>query len=196
VVSAILGPFAIPLAVDRRRVEPPAPLVLQGGRARTGPIDVRVGVDGSARSTEAAEVALALLGPRVRRVTLASVLDFGATTPPASSELFPDPYPEDVAARELLGAVAGVVRTSTGIEPGTVVLAGDPADALERHALEEGYDVLVVGCRGRGLSKRLLGSCAAKMAAKTSVPVLLIPSAPTTHLTRDLTELAASPRSR
>jgi len=65
-----------------------------------------------------------------------------------------------------------------GIKPGSVILAGAPADALERYAIDEGYEVLVIGCRGKRLSKRLVGSCASTLACRAKVPVMLIPAVP------------------
>jgi nucleotide-binding universal stress UspA family protein len=52
-------------------------------------------------------------------------------------------------------------------------LAGRPAEALQRLAVESGHDLLVVGTRGAGLSKLLLGSTATALAAHAKVPVLL-----------------------
>ena len=54
-----------------------------------------------------------------------------------------------------------------------VLLAGRPAEALQRLAIEGGYDLLVVGARGAGLSRVLLGSTATTLAAHAKVPVLL-----------------------
>jgi nucleotide-binding universal stress UspA family protein len=178
VVSAMLGPFAIPLALQRRRLAMPDPVVLARGRTRRGRVDVLVGFDGSSDSIAAAELAIGLFGPRVRRVTLATVLDIDTAAPHADSRLYPQPWPEERQARELLDAAAVTLRASSGHEAGQVVLAGDPADALENYAREEGYEVIVVGCRGHGLSKMLLGSCASRLAGKTAVPVLIIPREP------------------
>ena len=61
-----------------------------------------------------------------------------------------------------------------------MILAGAPADALERYALEEDYEVVVIGCRGKGLSKLVLGSCASTLAGKAKVPVMLVPAVPAT----------------
>jgi nucleotide-binding universal stress UspA family protein len=44
---------------------------------------------------------------------------------------------------------------------------------LPRLAAEGGYDLLVVGGRGSGLSKVVLGSTATALAAQAKVPVLL-----------------------
>ena len=57
--------------------------------------------------------------------------------------------------------------------PDLILLPGQPAEALQRLAAEGGYDLLVVGGRGTGLSKVLLGSTATALAAQAKVPVLL-----------------------
>jgi nucleotide-binding universal stress UspA family protein len=41
-------------------------------------------------------------------------------------------------------------------------------------AAEDGYGLLVVGARGAGLASVLLGSVATRLAARASVPVLVI----------------------
>ena len=53
-------------------------------------------------------------------------------------------------------------------------MAGRPATVLDTIAAEDGYDLLVVGARGAGLSKVLLGSVASRLAARASVPVLVV----------------------
>jgi nucleotide-binding universal stress UspA family protein len=60
------------------------------------------------------------------------------------------------------------------LEPGTVLLVGQPAAALMKHAAEEGYELLVVGRRGHGASKALLGSTAMRLAHAAGVPVLVV----------------------
>lgn len=177
-VDALFGPFAIPLAIQRRHQAPPEPTVLAPGRARRGPVDLLIGFDGSASSMSAASVALELFGPRVRRVMLATVLDVDAARLHTADALHPVPWPEEEAARVQLEAAATDLRQRTGVSPGSVILAGEPADALEHYAIAEDYEVIVVGCRGKGLTKLVLGSCASSLASRTKVPALLIPTAP------------------
>jgi nucleotide-binding universal stress UspA family protein len=55
---------------------------------------------------------------------------------------------------------------------GIIILSGRPADALTEHALRDGYQLLVVGRRGRGASKAILGSTAAQLAS-APIPVLV-----------------------
>ena len=53
-------------------------------------------------------------------------------------------------------------------------MAGRPATTLDTIAAEDGYDLLVVGARGTGMSSVLLGSVATSLAARASVPVLIV----------------------
>jgi nucleotide-binding universal stress UspA family protein len=53
-------------------------------------------------------------------------------------------------------------------------MAGRPATTLDTIAAEDGYDLLVVGARGAGLSSVLLGNVASRLAARASVPVLVV----------------------
>ena len=177
-VSAIFGPFSVPLALHRWRAERPLPTVLTTGRVQRGPVDLLIGMDGSEASLSAALLAVRLFGSRVRRVTLAAVLDVDTAEPHADNVLHPKPWPEELLARANLELAAAALKEHLVQSPGSVILAGAPGDALERYAIDENYEVIVVGCRGRGLSKLLLGSCASRLACNTHVPVLLIPAEP------------------
>lgn len=177
-VAAVFGPFAIPLALQRRHQAKPDTVVLSPGRAGRGPVDLLIGLDGSESSLAAASLALHLFGPRARRVTLTSVLDLDTARSHDDDVTDPEPWPEERDARLRLDEAATALQESTGVRPGSVILAGRPADALEQHALAEGYEVIVVGHRGKGLSKRVLGSCASDLAGRTKVPVLLVPAEP------------------
>jgi hypothetical protein len=157
VVSAILGPFAIPLALQHRHGAQPQPSVLSRGRARRGPIDLLIGLDGSESSMSAASLALRLFGPRVRRVTLATVLDVDTAAPHADDALYPEPWPEERAAREQLESAAAALAIEAGDKPGSVILAGDPADALEQ---------LRDGRRLRGDRRRVPGQGSVEAAAR------------------------------
>lgn len=68
--------------------------------------------------------------------------------------------------------LAGTGRAPPAL-PDLILLPGQPAEALQRLAAEGAYDLVVVGGRGSGLSKVLLGSTATTLAAQAKVPVLL-----------------------
>lgn len=167
-LGTALGPLALVLAVPAARRPRGRPL--SSHRAATpGSVDVLVGIDGSAHAAAALQAALDLLGGRVGRIALATVLRLDDS---------PERRLEESAARQRLERVAAtVVRTGPSNRlltvPELVLLSGRPADELERFAIEEGYGLLVVGIRGAGLSTVLLGSAATALAGRGGVPVLV-----------------------
>lgn len=121
----------------------------------------------------AAKHAVDILGSRLGELVLCAVVDYEAQIDPSGDLVPPGAY--DAEAREMLEAVRVELGQWSGSDPTSVLLAGRPADALRRHAEESGTDLVVIGSRGRGLTKRLLGSCAAAMTHGSRVPVVLMP---------------------
>jgi nucleotide-binding universal stress UspA family protein len=163
-IGAVLGPIALPLAWGRIGSEPAAlnrEIVDALPGAGGGPVDVLAGIDGSAESETALRTAVEILGPRIGRLTLAGVTDFdyGSSQARADTE----------RALESLHAMAASASVSG---PGIMILSGRPADALSEHALRDGYQLLVVGRRGRGASKAILGSTASRLVS-APIPVLV-----------------------
>lgn len=164
VLGALFGPLALALAVDSVRQEGRVPpRVLIEGEPAEGDVDLLAGLDGSPESRAALERAVGLLGERVGRLTLAMVVDYDAALDPRDRDV------ERRAIEELAARAAAVCAC----RPETVVLAGRPAATLARYAKDEGFDLLVVGTRGRGASKALLGSVASQLAGNREIPVLI-----------------------
>lgn len=179
-LGAIVGPGAIPLARLANQREPYAsPVVLAGTEAaRKGGLRVLAGVDGSEHSTAAVETAAHLLGPRIDELILATVVDFEtvADSMPGTSapeDSWASPEERRIAADLLQRSASAVAPHLTG-EPTTVLLAGNPSDALHGYAQAHDIDLVVVGTRGHGLAKRLLGSCASRLARQSDVPVFIV----------------------
>lgn len=164
VLGAIFGPLTLVLVADRlRRVPEVEPRVLATGAAGAGPVNVLVGIDGSVESAAALETVVRLLGPRIGRLTLATVVDFDVAL-----EGRPPTAEREVAA-ELERLAAAVAE-----EPETEILAGPPAEALTERARDGGYHLLAIGSRGRGASKAVLGSVASLLARGCGIPVLVV----------------------
>jgi nucleotide-binding universal stress UspA family protein len=164
VLGIVFGPLVLPLAASAiRRDEPGLFERLSLGRVGTGSVDVLVGIDGSAQAEQALRKGVSLFGRRIGRLTLAAVLDYDVAS---GSVLAEDPQK---AQRDL-------VRTAktTSPQPETVVLSGRPAEALRKYAVEEAYDVIVVGRRGHGVNRVVLGSVASELARGDEVPVLIV----------------------
>jgi nucleotide-binding universal stress UspA family protein len=163
VTGTLLGPFALVLAIDARRHNErlrPVPLVgTVPATVGTGPVNVLVGSDGSPESAAAMDAAVELLGDRIGRLTVATVVPYGDVREP------------ERLATQRLRELAG--RTS-GRTPDLEVLHGHPSAALRQCAAEGGYELIAVGTRGRGLTRALLGSAASELARDSKVPVLLV----------------------
>jgi nucleotide-binding universal stress UspA family protein len=174
-LGTILGPLVVPLvaAAEHRRAD--RARLLRAGVPGRGPVDVLVGVDGSPEAAAALATVLDLLGPRLGRLALATVTDLDASV---------EHDRQQAQACAELERQAETVRAWLSTQPSgadgdgpripeLLLLAGRPAEALQRLAVKSGYDLLVVGTRGTGLSKVLLGSTATALAAHAKVPVLL-----------------------
>lgn len=162
VLGTLLGPAAILFALEARHEERMRPRVLSnpGGPDR-GHVDVLVGFDGSPESRACAEMTVELVGSRLGRLTLATVVPFDGGT---------------AAERSAIAAVEAEAKRLARLAPGVEVLHGHPATALAARARADGYEVLAIGTRGTGRA-HLFGSAASELARNSPVPVLLV-SAP------------------
>ena len=156
-IGFVFGPTAPLFAFEAWRRREPADVVAPGRTARDpGAADVLVGVDGAPGSAATILGAAELLGSRMGRLTVATVVphDAGAEV--------------DRMAEKALRALSADV-------PGArlEVLHGRPATALLERALEAGYDVVAVGPRGSGHGA-VLGSTARELAGVSKLPVLVV----------------------
>lgn len=135
---------------------------------------ILVAVDGSEHGNHAAWVGGELARALGARLTLLAVY----TAP--SSALGEPNYSAALnqalaEARDAIGAARQVVTRAGGAEPETESLAGAPAETIVRLARERGYDLVVVGTRGRGrVRAALLGSVSTAVAAGAGRPVLVV----------------------
>lgn len=160
-LGAMLGPLAIVAAVAtaRHEKEEEEPSLIARAVPLGGSVDVLVGIDGSVECRLALQKVIALLGPRLGRLCLATVVPY---------EDVPDHRRRAVAELDRHARLSGI--TGAGQE----LLFGPPAEALGDFARAGGYDVLVVGGRGRGLTKGVLGSTASAMATACPVPTMIV----------------------
>ncbi len=141
---------------------------------------VLVGVDGSS----AAQDALAWSADLVRRAGLELVV--ARVFVPTQAEISPDVDVElhDAQRRELDEWSAFLSGHAT--PTATVLLDGDPPDALLAAARDQHAELLVVGGRGAGGFSHLhLGSVAHHLVHHTTIPLAIVPTsgaAPVSHL--------------
>ena len=163
-VAVVLGPLFVPIAWERG--ERRSQLAASGGSAGStvdGP-KALVGWDGSPESRRAFDMALELLGPGWGSMLLVEVLSHEQAEAADGADL-------DTAAARLAELAARA--EAAGIVTRYQVMGGSPAETLRRVAEENGIDVLVVGRRGRGVSKRLLGSVSEDLIRHATTSVLV-----------------------
>jgi nucleotide-binding universal stress UspA family protein len=159
ILGTLFGPLGAIFAIEARSEERSRPeLVAQRKSSGAGPVDVLVGVDGSADSRAALITATELLGPRLGRLTLATVI----------------PYDCGFDLERTARAALEQQGEALGGGPRLELLHGRAASVLLERAAEDGYDLLVIGTRGAGASKAVLGSTAVAVARSAKVPVLLM----------------------
>ena len=164
VLTIAFGPLVLPLAASALRHHRQGLVQrLSFGHAGTGTVDVLGGIDGSSEAEQAIVSAIHMLGSRLGRVTLASVVDYDIAADSGMAE------EKDRASTAIARAAS-----ATGVQPETILLSGRPAEALRKRAVEEGYELIVIGRRGRGASRVLIGSVASELARGAEVPVLVV----------------------
>lgn len=165
-IGAVLGPLVVPLIISElRQYRGVQGQVLTAGTSEAGPVDALVGIDGSPESLAALDGIVRLIGPRLGRLTLAAVMEHGYLKTRTGME-------EEKRARARLEVAA---RSVAPVSAETVLLQGEPSDALGRHVEREGHHVIAIGSRGRGASKALLGSVASRLARHSPAPVFIVP---------------------
>jgi nucleotide-binding universal stress UspA family protein len=183
VKSVLLGSVSstVARASDRPVVVVPPLAGAAPNRRAPGHATIVCGVDGSDEATNAARVAatlaaalrleLVLVHAYRPRVPSAAIPAQGVA-PAIDQEAHERKQRE--AARSLVEAAAREVRDQASARMRVEV--GDAASALNRSAVEEDAELLVVGTHGRGpLASALLGSTAAQLAASASRPVVVVP---------------------
>jgi nucleotide-binding universal stress UspA family protein len=166
VIGLILGPLAIPVAIERIRFHGKE----SAGAARIptpkrAGFDLLAGLDGSEESANALHAAIALFGWDLSSVTLATVLDYDSELSPGAEEARRD-------ADRILDEAAASLEFSP---VKTKLLFGKPDRALAEFARSGGFELIVAGARGHGASKRLFGSVTEQLVGGTEVPVFVGP---------------------
>jgi nucleotide-binding universal stress UspA family protein len=163
-IGAVLGPLFIPIAAER--ADRSVTVEAGDGDPLPGGSSVVVGVDGSPGSDRAVLLAASLFGAARSHIVLVTVVDPDAADAPddeqrsgARSMLSERArwFGDDVAAGRIV----------------TRVVYGQPTRAIETTAETHGAAVVVLGRRGAGLSRHLLGSVATQITQRAAVPVLL-----------------------
>lgn len=158
--SLILGPFSLLVFMDR--AETSSHVIVRQDATSPGCITLVVGMDGSAASGHALEVAQRLVDSQDCSLVLCEIVDYDTEVEPSGRGVAE-------ATRRLEAVAASLGGGNVAIE----VMAGRPAHALAQAADKHDADLIVVGARGQGLSKRLLGSVSEDLLRISQRPVLV-----------------------
>ena len=163
-LGMLLGPFTAFFAQERHRLD-----MRQGigtiREFRAGPFDALAGIDGSEESINAVQTALGLLGGTLNSLTLVTALDYEAS----------GSFTGIVSQSDAYSRLADVA-SKLEFEPiEKKLLYGSPAETIARFAQEGGFELIILGARGHGMSKALFGSVTAKLTGGTRVPVFVGP---------------------
>ena len=142
---------------------------------------ILVATDGSSRSRRAVAAAVGLARATGARVTAMFVMAEGVPTAFSGDKLYVSgvlsPESRALAGLEAKSALAEVARqaAAAGVSYKTIQRASRaPWRAILSAARSRGYDLIVMGSRGRGRVKSvLLGSQTVKVLAHSKVPVLV-----------------------
>ena len=152
--------MSIPVAAPRR-----------ADTAHTQAPVIVVGYDGSEESRHAVAVAAERAGPEGTVIPL-------HVTATASSWLGTPYYEREVetsyhAAQAVLAQIDEIDTGLASVEP--ELIEGDPAEALMRIAQSRGATEIVVGSRGRGRFRSILGSVSHELLERADRPVVIVP---------------------
>lgn len=134
---------------------------------------ILVGYDGSNEAGRAldwaANLAKKLDGSSVTVISIAPTLEAAPRIPDAV-----DPT-SDVELHRTQAEKAVDKLTKAGVEAEFIVRAGNPAEEI-LNAVEEGYDVAIIGHKGISSARRfLMGSVSERVVRHATRPVLVIP---------------------
>ncbi|MEX2160120.1 MAG: universal stress protein [Dehalococcoidia bacterium] len=177
-LGSAVGPFAFLVLVfvhqdDLRRARPG--LAGPGSRAAVaaGP-HVLVAVDGSTPSERAVQYVVERFGPRLGEVSVVGVLAIERAEGQMAEEGSPRRRDLEEEIQRHLGSACELLRAGAlACKP--IIRFGDPATEILKLVGEDGYDLVVMGRRGRGrAAKALLGSVSEKVVREASCPVTVV----------------------
>lgn len=138
---------------------------------------ILVGVDGSAKSLEAARYAMGLAEQTKAKLTFVFVIEPPQIIPFGPMEGFvtagPSKSTEDVTRAEKI--VETLAKERPALNIATRVELGDAADVIVESAAKLGVDLIVVGARGQNVAQRvLLGSVSDRVVHHAPCPVTVV----------------------
>lgn len=168
-LAATMGPIAVVGLVGTRQSDVRSPTPFETVPAGPGAAPLLAACDGAAASARIARYVAAMHRPGAD-VVLLTVLPHEAR-PGAEWAGAPDEHRRRVDAAT---AEPARILNEAGMRPRVAVGYGSPAEEILRCAAEERAEAIVVGRRGAGLTKALLGSVSDRVVREAKVPVVVV----------------------
>lgn len=136
---------------------------------------ILVPADGSANSKRALEKAISLAGNSGSSITALYVMEKPPTVYVESQKVL-----DEIKAKYRKEADAVLdeyeaLAASTGSKIEAVMAEGDPATAIIGYAEKGGFDMIVMGSRGRGkITEAVLGSVSSKVLKDAKCPIVIV----------------------
>jgi nucleotide-binding universal stress UspA family protein len=168
-LGAVMGPIALVGLAGTRQSDMQHPSPFETATPRPNGSPLLAAVDGAPASTRVANYIAAMHRPDAE-VVLLTVLPHEARPGDAWAGL-PDEHQRRVDAAT---AEAARILGEAGMRPRVVVGYGSPAEEILRCATEERAEVIILGRRGAGLTKALLGSVSDRVVREAKSPVVVV----------------------
>lgn len=169
-LTAVLGPIAIVGLVGTRQsdVLKPEAFERMNGGGRPGASSIVAPVDGSEAAERVARYIAQMHADR-SDVVLLAVLPHESRT-----RTTPQQESEHAAVLESMTRKARAILDEAGVRHRVTVGYGSAGAEIVRFAGEENADLIVIGRRGSGLSKALLGSVSDHVVKNATRPVVVV----------------------
>ena len=137
---------------------------------------ILVGVDGSAKSLEAARYAMGLAEQTKAKLTFLFVIEPPQLIPFGPMEGFVTaPVKSEEEVKRAEAVVEALAKERPALNITTRVELGSPADVIVETAAKLGVDLVVVGARGQNVAQRfLLGSVSDRVVHHAACPTLVV----------------------
>jgi nucleotide-binding universal stress UspA family protein len=168
-LTAVLGPIAAVGLIGTRQSDVRRPSTYDGEASGAATPTILLACDGSPATARAARYVAAMHRPDAD-VVLLTVLPHEAQ-PGAAFAGAPGEHERRV---EHATGEAARILDGAGVRGRLIVGYGSPAEEILRCAEQEGVEAIVVGRRGSGLTRALLGSVSERVVGQAKQPVVVV----------------------
>ncbi|MGI0019573.1 MAG: universal stress protein [Nitrososphaera sp.] len=139
------------------------------------PSKILVPVDGSANSKRALEKAVTMAKDSSSSVTALYVMEKPPTVYIESQKVLDDAMAKYKKEADAVLDEYEALATGRGVKIEAVMAQGEPATTIVNYTEKGGFDMIVMGSRGRGkITEAVLGSVSSKVLKDAKCPVVIV----------------------